>query len=118
MDEKKMAEIYSASDVLILTSAVEGLPLVVMTMMAYGKPVVSTAVNAIPDYIVHENNGLLIYETEENKIIEQGVQYLKLLHHDRQLLKSLGQNSRAIAIEKFSREKFCETYKRLLLAGI
>lgn len=117
-DENKMAEMYSASDVLILTSAFEGLPLVVMTMMAYGKPVVATAVNAIPDYIVHEKNGLLIFEKDENKIIEQGVQYLKLLHHDRQLLKSFGQNSRAIAIEKFSRQKFCETYRRLLLADI
>ncbi|MEO7209376.1 MAG: glycosyltransferase family 4 protein [Chitinophagaceae bacterium] len=114
-DENKMAEIYSASDVLILTSAFEGLPLVVMTMMAYGKPVVSTAVNAIPDYILHEINGLLIYETSEPKIVEQGVQYLKMLHHDRKFLKSLGENSRSFAIEKFSREKFCETYRKLLL---
>ncbi len=114
-DEKRMAEIYSASHVLILASAFEGLPLVVMTMMAYGKPVISTAVNAIPDYIMHEKNGLLIYETEENKIVEQGVHYLKMLNKDRQLLKKLGQNSRSIAIEKFSRGKFCETYRKLLL---
>ncbi|MEO8116453.1 MAG: glycosyltransferase family 4 protein [Bacteroidota bacterium] len=117
-DEKKMNEIYSRSDVLILASAFEGLPLVVMTMMAYGKPVVSTAVNAIPDYIFHEKNGLLINETDEQKIIEQGAQYLKLLHHDREFLKTLGQNSRAIAIEKFSREKFCHTYRKLLLQEI
>ncbi len=117
-DEKKMNEIYSSSDVLILASAFEGLPLVVMTMMAYGKPVVSTAVNAIPDYIMHEKNGLLIYETEETKIVEQGAQYLKLLHHDRELLKTLGQNSRSIAIEKFSRIKFCHSYRKLLLQEI
>lgn len=117
-DENKMNEIYTSSDVLILASVFEGLPLVVMTMIAYGKPVVSTAVNAIPDYILHEKNGLLINETDEQKIVEQGAQYLKLLHHDRELLKTLGQNSRAFAIEKFSREIFCSSYRKLLLQEI
>lgn len=114
-DENKMKEIYASSDVLILASAFEGLPLVVMTMMAYGKPVVSTAVNAIPDYIHHEKNGLLIYEPDENKIVEQGVLHLTNLCQNRNLLKSLGENSRAIAIEKFSRDSFCKMYRKILL---
>ncbi|HZE85572.1 MAG TPA: glycosyltransferase family 4 protein, partial [Puia sp.] len=50
-DEALMQDIYRRSDVLLLTSAYEGLPLVVMYMMAYGKTVLSTAVNGIPDYI-------------------------------------------------------------------
>ena len=117
-DEIRMNEIYAASDVLILTSAFEGLPLVVMTMMAYGKPVISTAVNAIPDYVIHEKNGLLIYETDENKIVEQGVLFLKRLSQNRHLLKTLGENSRAIAIQKFSRENFCNTYRKILIPVI
>ncbi|MBS1730967.1 MAG: glycosyltransferase family 4 protein [Bacteroidetes bacterium] len=113
-DEEKMKDIYSKSDVLILTSAFEGLPLVVMTMMAYGKTVVSTAVNAIPDYIFHEKNGLLIEDKEENKIVERGVQYLKFLNQHRSLLNSYGENSRLMAIEKFSKETFCKNYRKLL----
>ena len=36
-DKNRMKEIYSNSDVLLLTSAYEGLPIAVMQMMAYGK---------------------------------------------------------------------------------
>lgn len=117
-DEKRMNEIYATSDVLILTSAFEGLPLVVMTMMAYGKPVISTAVNAIPDYVIHDKNGLLITETDENKIVEQGVMSLQMLSKNRHLLKTLGENSRAIAIQKFSRENFCNAYRKILIPVI
>ena len=113
-----MNEIYATSDALILTSAFEGLPLVVMTMMAYGKPVISTAVNAIPDYVIHDKNGLLITETDENKIVEQGVMSLQMLSKNRHLLKTLGENSRAIAIQKFSRENFCNAYRKILIPVI
>ena len=110
-----MKKIYSQSDVLILTSAFEGLPLVVMTMMAYGKVVVSTAVNGIPDYIHHMTNGLLIYELDEAKIIDEGVGLLTQLIDEAGLKEKLGSTNRKIAIEKFSREKFCEVYRDLLL---
>ena len=117
-DINKMKTIYSQSDVLILTSAFEGLPVVVMTMMAYGKIVLSTAVNGIPDYIKHMENGLLITETEENKIVEQGISLLRLIIGEPDLKKKLGKKSREIAIEKFSREVFCRTYREILLVRI
>ncbi len=112
-DSKRMQEIYASSDILLLTSSVEGLPLVVMSMMAYGKVVVSTAVNAIPDYIFHEVNGLLITETAEQKIIEQATSYIQLLAQNRDLLKKYGTRSREIAQEKFNRVKFCYAYRQL-----
>lgn len=114
-DEKQMQEIYTHSDVLLLTSAYEGLPLVVMTMMAYGKTIISTAVNAIPDYIFHQENGLLITETDEQKIVAQAVFYIQMLEQNRACLKQCGDKSRMIAIEKFGREKFCHTYRNLLI---
>lgn len=114
-DAVKMNNIYEQSDVLILTSAFEGLPLVVMTMMAYGKVVLSTAVNGIPDYIHHMENGILIYETNEDKIIEEGVRLINLLITEPGLKERLGSKNREIAIQKFSREKFCEVYRGLLL---
>lgn len=116
-DNELMKRIYEQSDVLILTSAFEGLPLVVMTMMAYGKVVLSTAVNGIPDYIKHMDNGLLISETDDDKIIEQGVTLLRLLITNPGLKLSLGKKNRALAIEKFSRESFCKTYRGILVQG-
>jgi len=116
-DENLMKSIYQQSDVLILTSAYEGLPLVVMHMMAYGKVIVSTAVNSIPDYVKHMQNGLLITETEDDKIVRQGVELLQLLIKDPALKKTFGQKSRQMAIEKFSGEVFCKAYREILLTG-
>ena len=113
-DEKLMTTIYQQSDVLILTSAYEGLPIVVMEMMAYGKVVLSTAVNGIPDYITHVQNGLLINATEEKNIVNEGVDLLKLLIKDPLLKISLGKKSREIAIQKFNGELFCSEYNKLL----
>ncbi len=114
-DQRKMEEVYAASDVLLLTSAYEGLPVVVMKMMAYGKVVVSTAVNGIPDYIRHEENGLLIYSEEEADIVAEGAQLIQQLVYDREKLIRLGKKSFEIAKEKFSRATFCRFYRNVLL---
>jgi glycosyltransferase involved in cell wall biosynthesis len=114
-DEALMQRIYRQSDVLILTSAYEGLPLVVMYMMAYAKVVLSTAVNGIPDYISHMENGLLIRATEEEKIVEEGVGLLQLLIDDPALKFELGKRSREIARQKFGGEVFCQEYRKVLV---
>jgi glycosyltransferase involved in cell wall biosynthesis len=113
-EEEKLNSIYQNADVLILTSSYEGLPIVVMQMMAYGKVVLSTAVNAIPDYIVHMQNGLLINSTEENEIVNEGVSLLKLLIGDPSLKNELGKKSREIARQKFDGQIFCEQYNKFL----
>jgi glycosyltransferase involved in cell wall biosynthesis len=71
-------------------------------------------VNGIPDYIKHLKNGLLISETDENKIVEQGVDLLRLLIKDPELKARLGKNNRQTAIEKFSGEVFCRNYREIL----
>jgi glycosyltransferase involved in cell wall biosynthesis len=113
-DELLMDKIYRQSDVLILTSAFEGLPIVIMTMMAHGKVVLSTAVNGIPDYITHMKNGLLVYETDEKKIVEKNIELLRKLITQPEFKNELGKKNREVAIEKFSRENFCREYRRLL----
>jgi len=115
-DQEKMETIYVRSDVLILTSAFEGLPVVVMKMMAYGKVVVSTAVNGIPDYIHHGENGLLIYSTDEADIVKEGVRLIRQLIGNREQLAFLGKRSYEIANEKFSRGAFCKFYREVLMA--
>jgi len=113
-EAERMTQIYEEADVLLMTSSFEGLPVVIMQMMAYGKVVVSTAVNGIPDYIHHMENGLLIRSTDENEIIDEGIACIEKLLQDPALRKKLGNKSREIAIEKFSREAFCSNYHKLL----
>jgi len=113
-DVKELHNIYVNSDVLILTSAYEGLPIVIMDMMARGKIVISTAVDGIPDYITHMENGLLITEKEETKIIQQGAVLLKLLITNPELKREMGRKSYHYAVKHFSGETFCQSYRKIL----
>ena len=113
-EEELMHRIFETADVLLLTSAFEGLPVVIMQMMAYGKVVVSTAVSGIPDYIFHEQNGLLIYAAGEEAIINEGVKNIERLLHDPALRFTLGAAARKDAIEKFSRQSFQASYQKIL----
>jgi glycosyltransferase involved in cell wall biosynthesis len=57
-DKKK--EILSSSDIYILPSYNEGLPISVLEAMAFAKPVISTKVGGIPEIVHHGVNGFLI----------------------------------------------------------
>lgn len=114
-DEKALHDIYMGSDVLILTSAYEGLPIVIMDMMARGKIVLSTAVDGIPDYITHLENGMLITEKDETKIVQQGVELLRLLLTRPSLKREMERRSYQYALKHFSGETFCHSYRKFLL---
>lgn len=113
-DIEALHGIYLQSDVLILTSAYEGLPIAIMEMMARGRVILSTAVDGIPDYITHLQNGVLIHATGEEEIIREGITHLNLLSRDKELLKKIGRNSYEYAIKHFSGESFCSAYRELL----
>jgi glycosyltransferase involved in cell wall biosynthesis len=114
-ERNQLEDIYKRSDILLLTSAFEGLPLAVMEMMAYGKVVVSTAVDGIPDYIANGENGFLLENNpDENKIIDEAISVLNHLSGNRNLLEEAGKNSRIYAEQHFSRKVFCEKYGKVL----
>ena len=114
-DKNKMEEIYRNSDVLLLTSANEGLPIAVMEMMAFGKVVVSTAVGGIPDYITNGENGFLLENNlDENRIIEDGISVLNNLANNKILLEEAGEKSRLYAEQHFSGKVFCSNYTKVL----
>jgi glycosyltransferase involved in cell wall biosynthesis len=86
-----------------------------MEMMAHGKVVVSTAINAIPDYIVNGENGFLIDDyKDENKIIDDAVSILNNLADNRTILEAVGEKSRLYAENHFSEKAFCEGYRKII----
>lgn len=50
----------AASDIFVLPSLSEGMPLVVLEAMSMGLPVVSTRVGAVPDLIEDGRSGILV----------------------------------------------------------
>jgi glycosyltransferase involved in cell wall biosynthesis len=91
----------AAMDVLMLTSKSEGTPLCIMEAMAAAKPVVCTAVGAIPEMVEHWQNGILVQPGDEQALVDA----LYQLGSDKDLSLSLGNNARVHALHAFDRTK-------------
>lgn len=114
-DPKELHKVYNASHVLLLTSAYEGLPIVVMDMMVRGRVVLSTAVDGIPDYVHHQENGLLIRECfNEDRLCEEAIALLENLIQHPEQLQHLGQAAQQDATKRFSQIAFEKAYNALL----
>jgi glycosyltransferase involved in cell wall biosynthesis len=114
-DPAKLNEVYLASHMLVLTSAYEGLPIVVMDMMVRGRVVLSTAVDGIPDYIHHQENGLLICEVlNETILCEEAVALIESVLANPEQLQVLGKEARKQALQQFSKEAFEKAYWKIL----
>lgn len=54
-------EVYLKTDVLLICSKTEGLPMCLLEAMSYGVPVISTRVGEVTDIVSKSNSGILVY---------------------------------------------------------
>jgi glycosyltransferase involved in cell wall biosynthesis len=98
-----------ASDVLVLSSLSEGIPVVVIEAMAAGLPVVATAVGGVPEVVRHEREALLVPSQDEEAMATS----LRRLRDDPPLRRALGEAARQRALELFSLDTMAERYARI-----
>ena len=115
IDSAQRNALLEASDVFVLPSFAEGVPMAMLEAMAYGLPVVTTAVGGIPDLVAHGEQGLIV----EPGNVEQIQQALRVLIEDEPLRLKLGRTARARAqecdVEQYS-SHLTSIYRRLLAA--
>ena len=92
----QLVQFYSAADVFVIPSLIEGHPKVLLEAMACGLPVVGTDVEGIRGIIAHEQNGLLCGADPES--IGNAV---RRLLEDRRYAGKLGKNARGLIIKKY-----------------
>ncbi|HGF7952273.1 glycosyltransferase [Enterococcus faecium] len=80
-------EYFSKSDIFVLSSSYEGLPLVILEAMAAQLPIISTNVGGIRDIVT--DNGLLVEAENENEMVKA----LKKLIENKDLREKFGNNS-------------------------
>jgi glycosyltransferase involved in cell wall biosynthesis len=106
--ETKDVQLYlNKSDIFILPSKDEGLPMAIIEAMRSSLPIISTRVGGIPEMIEHGYNGILI---EPNA--EALYHVLKDINKYDWLL--MGANSRKVFDEKFSGSRMVKEYASIL----
>lgn len=106
--------IYAENHVLLMTSLHEGFPLTIMEGMSAGCVIISTPVGDIPYHVKHETNGYLFSSTkDENKIVEEGLTYLKKIMNNPGLFKEMSSNNLTYAKKEFDLSIFESRYQAL-----
>lgn len=113
---EEMYNLHKNNDILLMTSAWEGFPLVIMEAMAFGAIPLVTNIDAIPEHITHNKNGYLLnFVTEEAKLIDEAVEQIQKCIDQNESLKLISQNAYQYAIANFSEEQFRKGYREIML---
>lgn len=110
---ENIPELYSFTDVAVLSSWSEGLPQSVLQAMAAGVPVVATKAGSVPEVVIHEETGLLVEPGDHEGIARSIARVL----HEHELRDIMINNAKEI-VKEYSSEKMIERieslYKELL----
>tara|TARA_Y100000310_G_scaffold193272_1_gene193236 strand:+ start:1612 stop:2892 length:1281 start_codon:yes stop_codon:yes gene_type:complete len=98
-DSNGVHDILIESDVLILPSLIDSMPLVILEAMARGKPVIAANVGSISEIIRNEKNGCLVDRNDD--MIENFVQKILRLKNDKELYERLKSNALSEVNRKF-----------------
>jgi len=98
---RDIPEIMAATDLYVISSQREGLPISLIEAMMAGKPVVSTAVGGIPEALTQACDGILVAPGDKSALAEA---ILDLIDN-RNRMDLLGRNARKNAVERYSPNK-------------
>ncbi len=105
---KDIGALFAASDIAILTSDNEGIPLTLIQAAQASLPIVATDVGSISDIVVHEVNGYLV--DSEPAALADALQKLAI---DPILRRIMGDAGRERTSRYFSLEKMCADHTEL-----
>ena len=109
LDYSELAGLYARAEVFVVPSLYENLPIRVLEAMSSETAVVATNICAIPEAIIHNENGILIPPRDSNAIVESVTRLLQ----DRHSSEKLAKNARKIVLEKFSWERIGRETERV-----
>lgn len=102
-------DLLAVSDVFVLPSLSEGMPLSVLEAMAAGVPPVATQVGGISEVIEDGKTGLLVPPRDSDALARS----IATLLEDRILTKEIGESARHVVASRFSLTTMIQTYQEI-----
>ena len=106
---KDIPEILKISDIFILSSDYEGLPITILEAMASSKPIVATNVSGNPEAVVHNKTGILVPPKNSEALAKAVIKLLK----NKKLRKQMGKQGRRRVEKYFTIEKMIKEYEKV-----
>jgi glycosyltransferase involved in cell wall biosynthesis len=100
-----ISQIFAASDIAILTSDNEGIPLTLIQAAQAGLPIVATSVGSISDIVIDQSTGYLT-AVNANEMADA----IEKLVRDAQLRKIMGEAGKARASQYFSLDRMIKDH--------
>ena len=107
---RDIPELLAVTDIFVLASLMEGLPIALLEAMASSRPSVVTNVGGNPEILGDDNRAGILVEPRQN---EQLAQALAKLIDDPQLRRQLGRMARRRVEEKASLKNMVHSYQNL-----
>jgi len=98
---EEVMKLYTESDIFILSSVWEGLPIALLEAMSFGLPVVTTNVGGISKICSNNKNALIIPAKNTSALKEAMTSLIK----DKSLRKKLGENARKTVEKNYNWDK-------------
>ena len=100
-NRQDVPELLAASDLFVLPSLWEGLPMALLEAMATGLPVIATKVSGTVQVVIPDESGILVPPGD----VEELAQSIGFLLHDPKRARSMGQAARQRVVKNFSAQK-------------
>ena len=98
------------SSIVVLTSSVDGMPLVILEAQALGKPVVASAVGSVPEMVIEGETGFLCRPGDVSAFCRA----VETLAHSEKLRRDFGDRGRRFVQQRYGCEAMVESYVRTL----
>ncbi len=103
MDEDEAQALLADSDLLVLPSLNEGLPMAIIEAMAHGLPVIATPVGGIPELVASGRTGLLVPPADSDALADA----LQRMIADPQERRRMGADALAVWRERHVIDEYC-----------
>ncbi len=103
-------EMFRRADVFVFPTYIDCFPLVVVEAMKHGLPVISTEEGAIPDMVIHGENGLLV----EQRNPEALAAAMQQLAENPELAVQMGRRGRSFYEASFTQSAFEQRVRDIL----